>query len=82
MTRDGGISARFTAYALALELGWSDVDAMLESMTAMQYREWLAFFKRRNEAPDNKPTNKVQMAGSLSKALDGYQNRRDRLKGR
>jgi len=31
------------AYRLALKLGWSNVDAMLRSMTARQYLEWLEF---------------------------------------
>ena len=41
-----------SAYSLALELGWSDVDAMLESMTAIQLQEWFAFFRIRDEKGD------------------------------
>jgi len=92
MARDGGTSARFTAYALAFELGWSDVDAMLESMTAMQYKEWLAFIKIRNkkdgseseDEPKGDGTSKEEqdrLGGHILRAMTGYQKRRDKLKG-
>lgn len=53
---------------------------MLESMTVMQYREWLAFFKIRNERDAGGKADEKHMAGSLNRALDGYQQRRDALK--
>lgn len=54
---------------------------MLETMTAMQYREWLAFFKIRNERDAGSATqaDETHMAGALSRALDGYQQRRDAM---
>ncbi len=83
-------TARYTAYSLALELGWSDVDAMLETMTASQYKEWLAFFKIRNElqrSPD-KPQGgygtsreaQERMSGDILRFMDGYQKRREQGK--
>lgn len=79
------MTARYTAYSLALELGWSDVDAMLESMTAMQYQEWLSFYRIRNEKSGDAPKTREEqknLAASLSRALDGYQQRRDSKKGK
>jgi hypothetical protein len=61
------------------------VDAMLESMTAVQYQEWLAFYKIRNEMEKKDAdgtADKTLMSGSLNRALDGYQNRRDKRKGK
>ncbi|MDL2286230.1 hypothetical protein LJC24_02160, partial [Desulfococcaceae bacterium OttesenSCG-928-F15] len=62
-----------------------DVDAMLESMSVIQYREWLAFFKIRNERTEKPETKQPQqdpkqLARSLNQALDGYQQHRDRQK--
>jgi hypothetical protein len=61
------------------------VDAMLESMTAMQYQEWLNFWKIRNEKTTDAPKTRDEqknLAASLSRALDGYQQRRDKQKGK
>lgn len=33
------------AYRLALKLGRSNVDEMLRSMTAVQFREWIEFYR-------------------------------------
>lgn len=67
---------------------------MLESMTAAQYQEWLAFFKIRSDRekiePSGKPENgygtskegQQRMSADILRAMTGYQNRRDRLKGR
>lgn len=66
---------------------------MLESMTAMQYREWLAFFKIRDskDKPAGQgnaqqgygisPEGQKRMSGDILRAMTGYQKRRDRLKG-
>lgn len=42
-----GVTPRYAACALALEFGFWDVDAMLESMTRAQFNEWAAFFNVR-----------------------------------
>ena len=67
---------------------------MLASMTVMQYREWLAFFKIRNEdAPQSgagntrggygtSPEAQKRMSGDILRAMTGYQQRRDKLKGK
>ncbi|MCL1940032.1 MAG: hypothetical protein FWG04_05165 [Desulfovibrionaceae bacterium] len=80
------MTARYGAHALALELGWPDVDAMLESMTAMQYQEWLAFFRIRADAANapqggygNSPEEQRRMSGDIVRAMSGYQERRDSL---
>jgi len=70
-----------------LELGWGDVDAMLESMTARQYKEWLAFFSVRAErerSPQGgygaSPEEQRRMSGDIVRAMSGYQERRDAVK--
>ena len=80
------MTARYNAYALALEFGWSNVDAMLESMTAMQYREWLAFFRIRADVEKmpqggygTSPEEQRRMSGDIVRAMAGYQERRDAL---
>ena len=77
----------FRSMGKALELGWSDVDAMLESMTATQYQEWLAFFRIRADVekiPQGgygaSPEEKRRMSGDIVRAMSGYQGRRDGLK--
>lgn len=40
---------RYAAYALALELKRPDVDTMTENMTTLQFMEWQAFFRIREE---------------------------------
>ena len=81
------MSARYTAFSLALELGWWDVDAMLESMTATQYKEWLAFFQIRAERDKTPhggygkgPEEQRRMSGDIVRAMSGYQTRRNALK--
>lgn len=66
---------------------------MLESMTAVQYREWLAFFKiradREKAEADGNPASgdrtskegQQRMSADILRAMTGYQQRRDRLKG-
>ena len=61
------VTGRYSAYALALELGWSDVDAMLASMTAMQIQEWFASFRIRN---DEKPAGEPAGYGYGKAVLD------------
>ncbi|MDR2696036.1 MAG: phage tail assembly protein T [Deltaproteobacteria bacterium] len=87
MTGEGGVSARYVAFSLALELGRQDVDAMLESMTAMQYREWLAFFQIRAEREKGPqggygigPEEQRRMSGDIVRAMTGYQGRREAWK--
>ena len=46
------MSARHVAHSLALELGWWDVDGMLDAMTCRQYLEWLEFYRVRSERLD------------------------------
>lgn len=41
--------SRHVAHSLALELGWWDVDAMLDEMTCKQYLDWLEFYRVREE---------------------------------
>ena len=65
---------------------------MLESMTAAQYQEWLAFFKIRsdrekaeiNDAPENgygtSKEGQQRMSADILKAMTGYQQRRDKQK--
>ena len=67
---------------------------MLDSMTAMQYQEWLAFFKIRTDREKadsgDKPASgygtskegQQRMGADIIKALTGYQKRRDKLKGK
>lgn len=40
---------RYAAYALARELKCPNVDAMMEEMTIIQFMEWQAFFRIREE---------------------------------
>ena len=66
---------------------------MLESMTAVQYQEWLAFFKIRSDREKTETGSKPEsgygtgkdgqqrMSADILRAMTGYQNRRDRLKG-
>lgn len=83
----GGVSWRYTAYALALELKCPDVDAMLQRMETRQFYEWLAFFRIREELQDDKkqPATKVATTESnkalqakMFSSLLGYQHRRER----
>jgi len=81
------VSARYTAFSLALELGCPDVDAMLDGMTALQYQEWLAFFKIRAERErtpqggyGTSPEEQRRLSGDLVRAMSGYQARREKLK--
>lgn len=82
-----GVPARYVALSLALELGSPDVDAMLESMTARQYQEWLAFFELRAERARNpqgrygtSPEEQRRLSGDIMRAMNGYQERRDGVK--
>ena len=75
------------ACALALELGAPDVDALLASMTAMQYQEWLAYFHLRAErermprgAYGTSKEEQRRLSGDLVRAMTGYQGRREALK--
>lgn len=59
---------------------------MLESMTATQYQEWLAFFMIRAEREKNPqsgygaaPEEQRRMSADIIRAMSGYQNRRDAL---
>ena len=68
---------------------------MLESMTASQYKEWLTFFKIRSDREKEattpqgtqqqgygtSPEGQQRMSGDILRAMTGYQNRRDKLKG-
>ena len=63
------------------------MDAMLEGMTAMQYKEWLAFFEIRAERAKTQqggygasPEEQRRMSGDIVRAMAGYQGRRDALK--
>jgi hypothetical protein len=81
------VSARYAAFSLALEFGRHDVDAMLESMTAVQYQEWLAFFRVRTER-ERRPQGgygasreeQRRMSGDIVRAMAGYQGRRDAVR--
>ena len=60
---------------------------MLESMTAMQYQEWIAFFKVRadmektpHSAYGTSPEEQRRMSGDIVRAMSRYQERRDGLK--
>ena len=64
---------------------------MLESMTAMQYREWLTFYKikREREAGDDvagakkegaSRDDQQQLSGKIFRAMVGYQQRRDKAR--
>lgn len=62
---------------------------MLESMTARQYREWLAFYQIRaeRETPEragggygSSKEEQQRMSGDILRAMSGYQKRRDALK--
>lgn len=66
---------------------------MLEGMTARQYKEWLAFFKIRaeRENPERASTGggyggsreeQQRMSGDILRAMQGYQKRRDKAKGK
>ena len=86
---------RYAAYSLALELGCYDVDAMLEGMTAMQFNEWLAFFRIRKdlwektEAPPGVPSagygssgeERQRLSGDILRSFQGFQKRRDKARG-
>jgi hypothetical protein len=89
----GGVSLRYLAYSLALELGQHNVDAMLETMTAMQFNEWVAYFRIKSEKGDVPPQGMVgkygtspegqrRMNGDILRAMIGYQKRWDKLKAR
>jgi len=65
---------------------------MLESMSALQLQEWFAFFRIRDEKPGDGGQSKSggygaskeeqqRMSGDILRTMQGYQNRRDRLKG-
>lgn len=79
---------RYTAYALALELGWWDVDAMLDSMTYRQFQEWLAFYRIRNSKDtdrakgsyDESPEGRQRMANDLKATMEAFQTRRNNKK--
>lgn len=63
---------RYAAYALALELHQYDVDAMLTDMTAMQFNEWLAFFRIREELRNAPPETRSQEdPGALRQKIVG-----------
>jgi hypothetical protein len=60
---------------------------MLESMTALQYQEWLAFFRiraERGKTPQGgygaSPEEQRRMSGDIVRAMSGYQGRRDARK--
>lgn len=65
---------------------------MLESMTAVQYQEWLAFYKiradREKAEAGGKPENgygtskegQQRMSADILRAMTGYQQRQDKLK--
>ena len=64
---------------------------MLESMTAMQFSEWLAFFKIRSEMEKGdlpgsgygkSKEEQNRMSGDILRAMTGYQRRRDRVKSK
>lgn len=90
MTAEGGVSQRYAAYALALELGWADVDAMLESIPMTKFYEWMAFYRLREEMRENdgklKPRfggeDQSEMSASLLHSMKSYQGARDRALGR
>lgn len=69
------MSSRYTAYSLALELKCINVDEMLEEMTAMQFNEWLAFFKIREELREKPGTtkDKKDLSKGLIDAFKGFQ---------
>lgn len=59
---------------------------MLESMTALQYQEWLAFFTiraERGKAPQSgygaSAQEQQRLSGDIVRAMQGYQKRRDAL---
>ena len=66
---------------------------MLESMTAMEYQEWMAFFKIRSDRekaetgdkPETgygtSPDEQKRMSGDILRSMTSYQNRRDKQKG-
>ena len=60
---------------------------MLESLTARQYQEWLAFFEIRAERARNPqsgygagPEEQRRLSGDIVRAMSGYQERREALK--
>ncbi len=59
---------------------------MLESMTAMQFNEWLAFFAIRAERKNTPQSGygasareQQRLSGDIIRAMRGYQKRRDAL---
>jgi len=56
------------------------MDAMLESMTAAQYREWLAFFKIRCDREKIVANREGQrnLSGDVLRAMQGYQKRQEK----
>lgn len=46
------------AYRLAHELGYANVDAMLEEMSTTHIREWVAFLAHQDETARPKPEQK------------------------
>lgn len=65
-----------------------DVDAMLDTMTALQFREWLAFFKIRADLREadarpelsGPPPDAKELQTRLVQAFSGYKERRNRSK--
>ena len=80
---------RYAAYALALELKCPDVDAMLATMSAMQFHEWLAFFRIREEersadkgsSPAEQQNGHAGLQARLLGAFKGYSERRKQKPG-
>lgn len=86
------MSPRHVAHSLALELGWWNVDAMLEEMTCRQYLDWLEFYRvreRRWKAGDaagkgagagygTGAAGKAQMQRDMVARFRAYQKRRER----
>ncbi len=59
------------------------MDALLESVTALQYQEWLAFFKIRAEREKQaqggygeSAEEQRRLSGDIIRAMSGYQKRR------
>lgn len=66
------------------------MDAMLDSIPMMQFNEWMAFFKLREEMRENngklKPRygngDQKEMSASLLHNMQAYQGARDRAQGK
>lgn len=52
------------AFHLAKELGYVDVDGMLESITSAEFYEWLAFLSMSDKDKDMKPVQDFEKEAS------------------